>query len=308
MDLNSACNCCETIPYPALKLEARSKGTSVTGCGYADPEGEEGVLYRQITTTYTAPGPALQLWVGVGLNAGEEYYAEINEGDTVEMVFRSVVTEDGCGCIQGEYSGFFWDDMDAGYTSEEVYEEVVPVDEVIGRGEDCLDLLELGAWGEWFFAAAEKRYSPHYYSRSVSELRLKHPPTVTGYLKIWLWQRKFTISTSGEFVSQELSPFDEYVWTGEPSNLNLGVNAEENRITSSVFEIITEDINTRIDIFIGKWSLIPEYEPADPILDPNNSDPSQVNPDFPSWTRPNPDCFSNGTPTVNETCPASLFV
>jgi len=309
--LNSACNCCETIPYPALKFETRSKGASVTGCGFT----EGNAVYRQKKITFTSNGEYLQRHTGVGQDEGFDFYGQVDEGGTTQVTERIEVSLNRCDCMQYYVSGFFWDEVSAYYPPEVYvnveYSEVVPSEEVIERGESCLDIQQFDVWSENAFATSEKRYYPHRYSTSVSELRLKHPPTVTGYLKIWLWQRTLNISTSeyqyfDQYTSQNLSPFAEYVWTGEPNDLNFGVNAEENEITSDVFGIIAEDTNIRMDVFIGKWSLLPEYEPADPILDPN-SDLSQINPNLPSWIRPRPDCFSSGTPTVNAICPASLF-
>jgi hypothetical protein len=310
ISLNSACNCCETIPFLSFRHTIRSKGVTIGECGFIK-EGDETNLYRQITTTYTETGSGIQLFVGIGSDAGADFYAEVNEGDTTQVTLRREPSEDGCGCERIEVSGFYWDDP-AGVEVDNEYAEVATEAELIESTERCFENQEFfesyedDRWFDYSFVSSENYIEggtpAGSYTISESRLSLIHPPTVSGYLKIWLWQRKWTM-VNGEYQSQELEPFDTYEWSGAPTFPDLGVNAVENRITSPEFEILAE-LGTVIDVFIGKWSLIPDYEPSDPILDPN----AEINAEVSSWIRPSPDCFSNGTPTVNAICPASLFV
>jgi hypothetical protein len=175
------------------------------------------------------------------------------------------------------------------------------------------------AAGQYFDDLINDGDAGAFYNETQLQVRIAHPPTASGYLKVWLYKRTrklidYVGDGVGGFVEVYSEPINTeleiYEWDGEPANAELGIDDEENRITSDVFAVPIEEVDldfieidteieqgqvagNKVEIVVWKYSLLEGYEPDDPII---NEETFQLE-------RPDPDCKSNGVPTLNADCP-----
>jgi hypothetical protein len=301
----SACNCCELFPTFSgsslsqpyvLKLEARSKGFSAAPFYFQD---ENGDYFKTITQTDTwVGGPSTILYVDVS-DQSLDYYGEIDFGSTTESTYTYAWIN--CQDVLESASGFYFDERADSQVTTQYSDPFDWPSEAVTNVEECLTSSSFGEWAFAGFVEASKILteigSLKTYAATVSEYRFKHPPTATGYLKVWLSMVEETYSSEGELLSSSTEPFTTYEWSGTPPSLNHSINSLENLITSEVFEATPPESHSVVrKIFISKWSMLPEYEPDDPVSVDLLFAPY-------SHTRPDPDCLSNAVPTLNEDCP-----
>lgn len=296
----SACNCCEQFPIEAPLLQVRSRNANAAFCGfYNDADGK---FYYKAEQTFEDP------WAII------EDPGALTEGTFVRTLTKSYdATEDVCNetrtfepNIYDDEQQMFIPPYDDSSTfnypigGPEYSEEEAPS----AIKERVLNLL--GEYSEWSQlgllpvpAAEGFHWGPVFAVVETTgriteaEMRLNHYPTATGYLKVWLTVRTFTWDLEEAGWTNPIdSEFAVYEWTGEPASDQHAVDAPQNRITSQVWQIACAD-DQKKDVYIAKYSLIPGYEPEDP-LDFNAAL---------SLNRPDPDCESNGVPTLNEDCP-----
>lgn len=301
----SACNCCE--PFPTfngafldqpyvLKLQGRSKGFSAGPFWYQD---ENGDFFKTITSTDTwTGGPATVLFVDVS-GQGLDYYDEIDFGDTAVSTYTWAWECNG-PFLQSA-TGFYFDERGDTVVTQAFSDAFDWPSEAATNAQECLGELPFGEWADAGFVETSKILTDNEflqtYSESVSQYRLKHPPTASGYLKVWLSMVEEAYDAEGELLGSSTEPFTTYEWSGTPQSLSHSINSPENLITSGQFDSpLPEDSSIVRKIFISKWSMLPEYEPEDPTSVELNFAPY-------SHTRPDPDCQSNGVPTLNEECP-----
>lgn len=328
----SACNCCEPFPLNVVMLQTRSESANVAKCGATSGnrialDGELafflGGYFRKVIETYDDPyGPSEQFPEGQEGWSGSEtftvtYDYDSENGCTETVTFDpAVVGEGGIYENQPTFNLFAGSNPSNEHTDADIKNE-------------AQDLL-VGDYGDWGTAwgpssggpsnpSASARYQevdlsfdadPEIYTLNGSyletrlEARIAHPPTATGYLKVWLGKREYNYDASDEaiWVPDKDSGFQEYTWTGEPASEEHSINAEENQIFGESFELIAPE-GKRFDVFVLKWSLIAGYEPDDPVF---NEETQQYELDnFGNPLRPTPDCKSNGVPQLNSECPFS---
>ena len=118
------------------------------------------------------------------------------------------------------------------------------------------------------------------YSIRKFKWRLKHAPSGTCYLKVWL-RKKFEPEGGGDPTYTPLSP---YTWEGAGNpclkDSTKPVDDDANNITSDETEVSVPAENGRTSIEILKYSCVEGYEPD--ITDEENHQPSGF-PD-PAWT------------------------
>jgi|694.fasta_scaffold37532_3 hypothetical protein len=282
VSLNSACNCCDEIPrfdfsellpdlsidfYP-FEIRSRTKSVAVSACGVQNPD--DGFYYKMYVETYEI-GSITRTYTydPVTNNCIEEIISDLPEGG-------------GEGELQSvEYS-----------------EQVTP-EELIGYAETRLSQVEYSEWNETINPVASRYSDFSGAAITVSEVQAFHPPTFSGFFKMWIDGVNFTWDPDQGFINPQSDPYDTYEWSGGLQSMSHSVNAEENRIYGPTFNL-TAPNQTQIILYISKFSFLPDYVPNDPNID--------VESGFPVITRPDPDCFSNGVPTVNASCPANLFI
>lgn len=169
--------------------------------------------------------------------------------------------------------------------------------------------------GEWITGTASQNrllfnayscdYTPSCIESSL-QVRVSHPPTATGYLKVWLVKRVRQYNPETDTYSLPVDgPFEEYEWSGSPNDFNFGINEAENRINGPTYTLERPSPQTSVTIQVFKFSLLPNYEPDDPIIDENYFElPNVDNYGLSNLIRPTPDCKSNGVPTISNDCPA----
>lgn len=232
---------------------------------------------------------------------GLDYYGEIDFGSTTERTFTYAWID--CQAVLESASGFFFDERAETEVTTQYSDPFDWPSEAVTNVQECLASLEFGEWADAGSVETSKvlteieSYSIYSYGETVSEYRVKHPPTATGYLKAWLSKVDEAYSPEGELLSSSTEPFTTYEWSGTPPSLNHSINSLENLITSEVFEATPPESHSVVrKIVISKWSMLPEYEPDDPVSLDLLFAPY-------SHTRPDPDCLSNAVPTLNEDCP-----
>lgn len=123
--------------------------------------------------------------------------------------------------------------------------------------------------------------------KSQMEWRIKHAPTGTCYLKVWL-RKTTTLAANPDadppvVASTTTDDATTYEWTGTSNpclaDLTKAYNAAENLIHSDATEIATPSTDSSVTIAILKWSCLAGYEPD--ITDPENPQPNGF-PD-PAW-------------------------
>jgi hypothetical protein len=308
----SACQCCEEFPTDVLTLEARYRAISANACALYEFEdgnllelyglgGGSGAIlstgYNQVTITYTTST------YSDGTN--EPFVIERGGGELipwtgpVEEVFTVQYNTETCSC-ETTNTGFRPEDGGDQQSDDIEFSESYTKPNFISDTSACIS--DFSEWEGATAAATEVTYAlsviddavVNIYSVSDVEFRFTHPPTATGYLKVWIWQRVYdTRDEVGNWVNPVDLPYDTYEWIGQPPDLQYGIDESENKIVSDPFAPERAEENTRVEFFVAKWSLLPGYEPDDPLVDEETFELS----------RPSPDCESNGVPTLNEECP-----
>jgi hypothetical protein len=101
------------------------------------------------------------------------------------------------------------------------------------------------------------------YSIRRGKWRLKHAPSGTCYLKVWL-QRRFAPEGGG---SPTLTPITAYEWTGTGNpclaDAEKSVSDPDNQIVSSATEEMEPGTDGTVTIEIVKYSCVPGYTPPD---------------------------------------------
>lgn len=320
--MNSACNCCEKFPVDIFKVEFRQKRVGVGWCGFGVVQ-EDGTSKYYKEYRYVRPDQNQFLgteggWLGTETVTFIDRieYDQSNPYNCIQFCTQTIpdgVFDEFCGPSPPYDDGASFGDLIEG--SEQYLDEITP-EETKGYVEQVYSEEEFGPWGDTvsdLFSYSYQRATrlPSGNSRLTTQFRIKHPPSATGYLKIWFVKIPFTwvdgsdgywTSEGGtiygddnsEYLFTEAETFYEYVWSGEPQDPSKSINDVANQITSEEIEFSPEEDNVGWLVLMSKYSMIKGYEPSDPIK-------------FNPYTRPDPDCFSNNIPTVNESCPASLF-
>jgi hypothetical protein len=297
----SACNCCEFFPTNVATLQSRSEFVSLGKCGYVDDDGNFNLVQTDSYENQFASDFWRELYPGYALPEVIKIIATTNQETCEETItFDPEEQRDEEGQPQGPY--------DDGKTYNNQISEAFSDPFTNNALKTKTSALITGTYGEWVNASSVTPQANRFFSTAFSywadfsdytitntKVRIVHPPTATGYLKVWLVKRIFLYSND-EWVFQREEPFDVYEWEGEPSSAIHSINAEENQVLGDEFDAEVEADQFRYDIYIQKWSLIPDYEPADPAW---NDELEQAN----KYERASPDCESNGAPTLNEECP-----
>jgi len=292
----SACDCCDELPAVNISLENRRKLRIDVKCGFTSEE-EPCAAYSTATTTWSEGDENL---------IGQEVIVELPSGEPVVWnggdVVQVEVSEwnpETCSCVatvsgfRPESGGVFEDDPDPVLSNE------VSAEEFMENAFACLP--EFGEWqtnseiGLGSIGIYERQLQCNLYQETAGQIRVKHRPSATGYLKIWFAKKT---TTWDEEIFEWVSPtydfsYDSYEWQGGLPNVNASIDNSENLITSDPIPIERPEVNIRTVIFVSKWSLLPGYEPSDPLFDEETS----------QLVRPIPDCESNAVPTLNEECP-----
>jgi hypothetical protein len=325
----SACNCCDAFPINVVTLEGRQRGAQLSKCGTNEYD-----LYS-FTDQWPDPvtnGPAS----GATLLSNKFFLTDVI---TVEVDGRAQNPEG-----QGTSTRTYEFNAETGECDVSVTSSGLPNDALGEPGDGGFliinnyelsneytnaQLIEntrtqipeefIGEWESEGFTAAQYLEDlivdgdpGASYSETQMQVRISHPPTASGYLRVWLYMRTSKLvdyggNVYGEPINTEL---EIYEWDGEPTNAELGIDDEENRITSDVFAVPIEEVDldfieidteieqgqvagNKVEIVVWKYSLLEGYEPDDPII---NEETFQLE-------RPDPDCKSNGVPTLNADCP-----
>lgn len=296
----SACDCCDLFPIDVVGIQYQSKSIVNSRCGFLEDNdpctGPDATVYRTETITYTAPE---------GQTDFEGYFkinVETNEfvawtGEPYDHVKTYTWDAATCECDFTE-TGFVPEDP--GTVEQSVaYSNTYSIEQLESNTVACLEDEDFGEWQDTP-VDAQRSFVLSFcatgttYSESSAKYRIVHPPTATCYLKAWIYKTVWQIDPETEQESDPVdSLFDTYEWFGEPPSPQDGIDEPANKITSEGFQITRPSINTRIEVYVAKWSLIEGYEPDDPII---NETTRQL-------SRPVPDCLSNGVPTLNEDCP-----
>jgi hypothetical protein len=124
------------------------------------------------------------------------------------------------------------------------------------------------------------------YSIRRTKYRVRHQPTASSYLRVWLRKRFRPVGTFGS--SDVLTDLADYIWTGTPSSGNLSMadsshrySDVQNQINGDIREELEPAENGTATVEIKKWSCVQGYTPDDPQS---------------SGARPFPDNNPNGFP------------
>lgn len=133
--------------------------------------------------------------------------------------------------------------------------------------------------GQGFANSAFRSWSEDELNKSEREIqwRLRHQPTGTCYLKVWLE------ITTAPTVGEPIKTTEEYTWNGSGNpcvtDLSVGVNDESNNILGAP-NTLTLSENGTATVAILKYSCLPGYEPD--ISNSSNPQPNGF--PSPSWT------------------------
>lgn len=280
----SACNCCEAFPLDVASIEFRTKGVSLSKCGWLLSEQyQSGRIFwaSQITRNYNCDGETFTLVEDYIYNASTRLCSYTNNGFSQDITF----------CNQDTNAAAYFGIVH--YVNDYVeYQDSL----LISRAEAFLENQTFGDWTASDFPHASKSLrglGNELYEETATEIRIAHPPTATGYLKVWL-QKVSEDYDYPNLVNGVASAFDTYEWTGQPQHLTHPVDHSLNRIVSEPIAIPRPALNKSNRVKIWKYSLLPGYEPEDPTF------VDDIN-----WQllRPDPDCESNGVPTLSADCP-----
>lgn len=289
------CNCCQLFPF-VFDLEWRGEIFSSSKCGYTNRSIDNEACYdgNGVFSTLTTT------WQPEENDPFDRTTYVITETQTWDAESKTCIYSREPAYDEAPYddiggSGSFSYALSNEYTSEElmdnVYAALPPIE---GEWVKSSPVLPAEIKRELIDKVGDDCYPASLYTESSLEVRIAHPPTATGYLKLWLVKRVRQYDQGTDTYSPPVDePFQEYEWNGSPNDLNSGVNEESNRINGPIYVLDRPSEQTKITIEILKFSLLPNYEPDNPIVDENYN-----------LIRPTPDCKSNGVPTLSNECPA----
>lgn len=324
---NFACNCCERPPAhdppvsPFFTIESRTKLAGITQCGFFNEQ--DGKYYKKYIEVYSDPWTEDPNWSGsptITIVRTRDYNPEWSAPidtcleETIDYIPESIVDidENGVEFLRAPYDdgatfnsgNFLYSDYEEEITPSQIKQLLLPkFEEAEFIPSNFGESPPFGSEPSPPFSFGTFSFGFHFRigieagAIQQSQFRITHPPSATGYLKIWFdkviynWDQELF---SWVYVSRE--PFDAYIWSGGIPNPQNGVNDPENRIISQVFDLQIQD-DEAYEIAPRKWSMLQQYEPVDP---------TDIFP-IGLTTRPIPDCFSNNFPTVNGDCSANLF-
>lgn len=164
-----------------------------------------------------------------------------------------------CGCVANVTYTPEHNDPIQTYTDEAVPE---PTDDLISRTVAALPSYP-ETWSGSCHSYRNLSTDETSYNIVRTKWRLKHSPTGTCYLKVWL-RTRFVPEAGGDEV---ITPLEPYTWelTGNPCfpDTDFGPGAAENFILSEVVEELEpfDDGTTYIEIV--KYSCLASYTPPD---------------------------------------------
>jgi hypothetical protein len=298
----SACNCCELFPLE-FDLEFRGSGFSSIKCGFTnrdiEPEScyDGSGVFLTITTTWE-PGEDDDR----GTYVVTETYAWNSETKTCDYTRNPATDEPPYDDVEGSMTPSYA--LSNEYASESLMDNVYnAIEPITGEWSIAGGVNPATLRRELIDKVGEDCYVESLYNESLLEVRISHPPTATGYLKVWLVTRTQTFDQETETYSTAVdAAFQEYEWTGEPADMTIGMNEEGNRIDGETYVLPRPDAQTKVTVEVFKFSFLPGYEPADPVVDEETA-PDIYNPTLYALVRPTPDCLSNGVPTLSYECP-----
>jgi len=260
--------------YWAKRIDTASGTETCTGCF---GPGSDYTATRSVIVTTTRT-----LIEGVCTESAPVY-----EGSSTYSYTYSDGSSAGCETIlaaDGSWSGSIWETSSSGETTSWPYNApcagfFIPTvttysDEVTPEpGESTAEMIarvtdELPPYpDDWSYGsgAASRNLSPDESSFSLSRFkwRLRHQPTGTCYLRVWLRKVEYPEGAE-EPIYTDLPP---YTWSGSgnpclPSPEN-SPGHDDNAITGSEAEISDPAEDGSISIEIVKWSCLPGYVPPD---------------------------------------------
>jgi hypothetical protein len=333
----SACNCCEAFPLNVVTLEGQKKSFSLSKCGFAEFDGysADGVWPdtgfsgsgNLLSTKFFLTGTLTGIQVdglaepvdGEG-SVTRTYQFNQETGECDLSVSSGGLPEDALG--QPGDGGFLIYAGDLNLSDEYTNEQLISNASTQAPEEFSGEWSGSNLTASQYLLNARDNDEPSafgYYEEEQIQVRITHPPTATGYLKVWLWKKVTKLTEWPDTYDGEPSytEFEVYEWEGAPNSETHGINAQENKVTSSYYPVDPEEdpetalqmvdfysddgfvifqgqaARTRVEIFVYKYSLIKNYTPDDPVLNEATF----------ALERPNPDCESNGVPTLSEACP-----
>jgi hypothetical protein len=316
----SACDCCDPFPIDVVMMEGRKIGASLTKCGFNefDEYGLNYVLPDTLGIVRTGPFLSTKFFTQEAITIEAEDGEEIGTQGTwtQTLTFNDETGECDSDIVKTGLANTSFDGNISvvSRTISDEYTNTELIDNTLTQIPDEFS----GEWSTLNNSASRYLDDSLYdgiiesnYSEERLQVRISHPPTATGYLKVWMLKRVRVLETPLPVTYSEPTdtPFDVYEWEGEPPSLEHGIDEPENRIVSDPFlvpreetltlQTVTDELGTLntaetiVEIVVYKWSLIEGYEPADPLTDEETLE----------LERPSPDCESNGVPTLNEDCP-----
>lgn len=291
----SACNCCELFPLE-FDLEHRGEAFFLSKCGYTNRDivnescydGLGVFLTKQIDYTWAENDPT-------GRTSYSVTYSTAYDPETKLCVETRVPAND-----EAPYDDLSDAQTDIAisdeYTSSElmanVYAALPPIE---GEWTEVSAVSPAETKRELIDKVGEDCYPASLYTESSLEVRIAHPPTATGYLKVWLVARTRTFDQQTDTYGPPTdAAFEVYEWNGAPADMTIGMNEPGNRVEGETYVVPRPAEQTKVTIEVFKFSFLPEYEPDDPQVDAEN--------DY-AFIRPTPDCLSNGVPQLSAECP-----
>lgn len=231
-------------------------------------------------TDSTSAGPS-EVW------SGTETYTETGDPDGTEDNYS--IASDTVGDALTATSA--WSYSALSYTRSYAWRNGTMTEEVTYSGEVTSCDLSFPAYPSWesdggdaptgdqgYFESAENLRSGIYFSQTKLKYRVRHLPTGTCYLKVWI--SKIFTPAGG---SPGTPVITSYEWTGSGNpclTVPLDpVNADSQKINGSETEVGVPASAGITTVSLLKWSCVPGYEPD--VSDPENLQPNGF-PD-PTW-------------------------
>lgn len=291
----SACDCCIPPDDPVARLEWDTISTTASKCGEVNPD--DGKLYREVTREWDVTKP-IELDGSVHNTGSITYTYEEDEDDcevkcsgygTTLAVVYQVCPEDEdptprewslSGDMQEDCSGIDFNGHESwcgdstpvtshpygmGSFGEDTatYADEYTDEELLAKAEDKLPDYD-DDWDDGAGTYKEFTGEGHYnLTIRKARWRIRHRPTASCYLKVWLNQ-VFEPADGGDPVVTPISP---YVWTGSGTpcyaSADLPADHEDNEVVSAPAELELPEEDGELRIVIEKYSCLPDYEPED---------------------------------------------
>lgn len=231
----SACNCCENPhPSPPVAVEVSSRYVEVAKCGILNPE--DGKYHRSKTVTHTYPDAPAITMTSVATQAPDGSCSIDTEGESDPSSYGDTTVSWG-----SEYSNA---DLLAFAATLEGY--------------------DIGGWPAYLGIADD------YIVRLVrSRFRIKHQPTASCYIKVWLRSRFTPEGATAGGDSDILADLPAYEWSGASSGAGSGLclkdttlsPAHEGNAWYGEWTDIPAPPANGFTVIEGKWSYIEGVEP-----------------------------------------------